>query len=207
MEHVKFSNLKEGDAEDFRFLIEHDKSYAGEVGDRLVASLASLDDSFSSLKVSRLEHSLQTATRAWRDGADTDWVVSSLLHDIGDLHAPYNHDEYAAVILRPFVREQCAWTVQVHGIFQAYYFAGKIGGDQNARDVHRDNPYFDDCADFCERWDQASFDPDYESLPLEFFKPMVDEVFAREAHAASVVRPGVRVPLVDTDLAEQRKAH
>jgi predicted HD phosphohydrolase len=207
MDHVKFSNLKEGDEEDFLFLIEHDKSYAGEVGDRLMATMASLDDSFSSLKVSRLEHSLQTATRAWHDGADIDWVVCSLLHDIGDIHAPYNHDEYAAVILRPFVREQCAWAVQVHGVFQAYYFAGKVGGNPDARDVHRDSPYFDDCADFCERWDQASFDPGYESLPLKFFKPMVDEVFAREAHAPDVVRPGVRVSLVDPAVAAERAAH
>ena len=204
MEHVKFSNLKEGDEEDFRFLIEHDKAYAGGVADRLLASMASLEDSFSSLKISRLGHSLQTATRAWRDGADIDWVVCALLHDIGDLHAPYNHDEYAAVILRPFVREQCAWTVEVHGTFQAYYFADKIGGNKDARDKYRDNPYFDDCAEFCERWDQASFDPDYGDLPLEFFAPMVHEVFARDAHDPDVIRPGARVPLVDPEVAAAR---
>ena len=139
-----------------------------------------------------------------RDGADIDWIVSALLHDIGDIYAPYNHDEYAATILRPFVREQCAWVVQTHGDFQMLYYGHHVGGDRHKRDRHRDSPYFDDCAEFCERWDQASFDPAYDTLPLGFFAPMVREVFARNAYDAAVIRAGDRVALVDAQVAASR---
>ena len=151
-------------------------------------------------------HSLQSATRAWRDGADIDWVVSALLHDIGDIYAPYNHDEYAATILRPFVREQCAWCVQTHGDFQMIYYGHHVGGDPYKRDRFKDSPFFDDCAVFCERWDQASFDPEYDTLPLSFFAPMVEEVFARTPYDPDVIQAGVRGPLSDADLAANRAA-
>ncbi|MGB5838136.1 MAG: HD domain-containing protein, partial [Albidovulum sp.] len=144
------------------------------------------------------------ATRAWRDGADIDWVVAALLHDIGDIYAPYNHDEYAATILKPFIREQCTWVVQTHGDFQMLYYGHHVGGDQHKRERHRSSPYFDDCAAFCERWDQASFDPDYATLPLDFFAPMVREVFDRKPYDPAVIRTGARVALTDAKLAAAR---
>ena len=109
-------------------------------------------------------------------------MVSALLHDIGDVYAPYNHDEYAASILRPFVREQCAWVVGKHADFQLRYFAHHLDWDPNKREIWRGHAYFDDCAAFCEDWDQASFDPDYDDLPLAFFRPLVRQVFARKAY-------------------------
>lgn len=204
MKTVKFTQMKDGDVEDYAFLDRHERDYAAGTGRRLLKALKDLDESLSGYQVTRLEHSLQSATRAWRDGADVDWVVSALLHDIGDVYAPYNHDEYAATILRPFVREQCAWVVQVHGEFQLVYYADKIGANANKRDKHKDHPYFDDCAAFCERWDQSSFDPAYASLPLDFFAPMVDEVFARTPYDPAVVRPGERAPLVEAAVAAER---
>ena len=39
-------------------------------------------------KISRLEHALQSASRAWRDGAGEEMTVAALLHDIGDVLAP-----------------------------------------------------------------------------------------------------------------------
>ena len=204
MEQVKFSQMKDGDAEDYAFLTDHEIEYTKGTADRLLDALRDLDESLSGYKVTRLGHSVQSATRAWRDGADTDWVVSTLLHDIGDIYAPYNHDEYAATILKPFVREQCTWTVEKHGDFQMIYYAHHVGGDPDKRDQYAGHPYFEDCAAFCERWDQASFDPDYKDLPLDFFRPMVREVFARAPYAAEHIRSGVRVPLVDRETAERR---
>ncbi len=118
MDHVKFTQMKDGDKEDYEFLTEHEIEYTKGTADRLLKALVDLDESLSGYQITRLGHSLQSATRAYRDGADIDWVVCALLHDIGDIYAPYNHDEYAATILRPFVREQCAWVVQTHGDFQ-----------------------------------------------------------------------------------------
>lgn len=204
MDHVKFTAMKDGDREDYAFLTEHETEYCAGTGDRLLAALVSLDESLSGYQVTRLGHSLQSATRAWRDGADVDWVVSTLLHDIGDIYAPQNHDEYAATILKPFVREQCTWVVEKHGDFQLVYYGDHVGADPNKRDAYKGHVYFDDCVDFCARWDQASFDPAYDTLPVEFFAPMVREVFARPAYDANVIRPGVREPLVDKDRAGAR---
>jgi predicted HD phosphohydrolase len=99
----------------------------------LLDAIVELDKSLSGYKVTRLGHSLQAATRAWRAGADKDWVVAALLHDIGDIYAPYNYDEYAAAIIRPFVREQCSWVVEKHGDFQLLYYGQNIGANPNKR--------------------------------------------------------------------------
>lgn len=196
MEKVKFRAMQDGDKADYELLERHETEYAKGTADRLLGALEGLDESLSGYQVTRLEHSLQSATRAWRDGADIDWVVSTLLHDIGDIFAPYNHDEYAATILRPFVREQCTWVVEKHGDFQLLYYGTHVGADPMKRDAYKGHMYFDDCAEFCARWDQSSFDPDYDMKPLEFFAPMVREVFAREAYDPAVIRAGERVPLV-----------
>jgi len=206
MGQVTFRQMKDGTREEYAFLTRHETEYAAGTSDRLLEAMVALDKSLSGYQVTRLGHSLQSASRAWRDGADIDWVVSTLLHDIGDIYAPYNHDEYAAAILRPFVREQCAWCVQTHGDFQMVYYGHHVGGNPDKRDRFRDNPYFDDCALFCEAWDQASFDPEYPDLPLEFFAPMVHDVFARKPYDPKVIRPGTRIPLRDADKAARRVA-
>ena len=204
MDHVKFTAMKDGDREDYAFLHPLEVEYAAGTADRLLKALVTLDESMSGYQITRLGHSLQSATRAWRDGADTDWVVSALLHDIGDIFAPYNHDEYAASILKPFVREQCTWVVEKHGDFQMLYYGHHVGGNQHKRDAYAGHPYFDDCAEFCERWDQSSFDPDYAHEGIEFFTDMTREVFARPAYDPAVTRPGAREPLVDTAVAASR---
>lgn len=206
MDTVSFRQMKDGTKEDYEFLTAHEIDHTRHTAKRLLSALADLDQSLSGYQITRLGHSVQSATRAWRGGADTDWVVAALLHDIGDIYAPYNHDEYAATILKPFLREQCTWCVATHGDFQMLYYGQHLDGfDQHKRDRHRGNAYFDDCAEFCERWDQASFDPEYDNLPLEFFAPLVEEVFARKPYDPAVIRAGLRVPLTDVSLASARQ--
>lgn len=195
MDHVKFTAMKDGDAEDYAFLAEHERDFTNGTADRLLSAMVDLDKGLSGYQITRLGHSLQSATRAERDGADIDWIVSALLHDIGDIYAPYNHDEYAATILRPFVREQCAWVVEKHGDFQLRYYGAHIGANPDKRDLWRDSPYFDDCAEFCERWDQSSFDPAYPSETIDHFAPMVRAVFARPPWDPAILRPGHREAL------------
>ncbi|MDA4846712.1 HD domain-containing protein [Hoeflea poritis] len=205
MKKVSFTQMKDGTREDYEFLVAEEIGHTKHTADRLLKAMTELDESLSGYQVTRLGHCVQSATRAWRDGADIDWVVSALLHDIGDIYAPYNHDEYAAAILKPFVREQCTWCVQTHGDFQMVYYGHHLDGfDRNKRERHRGHQYFDDCAAFCERWDQASFDPDYDDLPLEFFAPMVREVFDRNPYDKDVIRPGAREPLVNAASAAER---
>ena len=108
--------------------------------------------------VDRLTHSIQTATRAHRDGRDEEYVVCALLHDIGDNLAPSNHADFAATLMQPFISEKNYWIVKHHGIFQGYYFFEYLGLDKNMRDKFKDHPYFNDCKEFCEKYDQNSFD-------------------------------------------------
>jgi predicted HD phosphohydrolase len=187
--------MKDGTRADYALLAEQEQAYVAATAERLLAALAELDRGFSGYKISRLGHSLQSATRARRDGADTDWIVTALLHDIGDSLAPHNHDELAAAILGPFVREQCTWVCARHGDFQLAYYGHHVGADPMKREGHRASPYFDDGVDFCERWDQASFDPAYPTDPLDSFAPLLREVFARKPYAPEVLKPGERVPL------------
>ena len=196
MKQVKFVQMKDGDKEDYEFLIKHEVEHTKGTADRLINALVELDEGLSGYKITRLGHSLQSATRAWHDGADIDWIVSALLHDIGDIYAPYNHDEYAASILRPFVREQCSWVVEKHGIFQMIYYGEHVGSNPHKRDKYIENIYFKDCSDFCEFWDQKSFDPDYDTKPIGFFIPLVREVFSRKPYDSIFIRPNEREPLI-----------
>ena len=88
MDRVAFTQMKDGTKEEYEFLTAHEIEYTKGTADRLLTALVELDESLSGYKVTRLGHSVQSATRAWRDGADTDWVVSALLHEIGDIYAP-----------------------------------------------------------------------------------------------------------------------
>lgn len=178
METVGFTRMEDGTKEDYELLERAEQGYLAELPDRLLAALEGLKRSFAGYKVSRYEHSLQSASRAHRDGRGEEYVVAALLHDIGDELAPYTHGEMTAAVLRPYVAPEICWVVKHHGLFQAYYYGHHTGEDPNARDRYRDHEWFDACAEFCERYDQNCFDPDYESLPLEFFEPMVRRVFA-----------------------------
>ncbi|MCP5083605.1 MAG: HD domain-containing protein [Alphaproteobacteria bacterium] len=188
--------MKDGTQEDYELLHEKEAGFLSGTADRLLHEMARQgEETLEGYKITRLEHGLQSATRAEREGGDIDWIVSALLHDIGDGLAPQNHDRMAAEILRPFVREECAWVVEHHGLFQTYYFGHHYGWDRNARDKFKDHQHFQACVDFCERWDQASFDPGYASEGLEHFAPLVREVFARSAYAPEVVQESVSIGL------------
>jgi len=179
MTKVGFKAMAEGTAEDYALLARCEEAYRRGLAERVLAHLQLLKDAVSGYQVSRYEHSLQAATRAHRDGADEETVVCALLHDIGDVLAPDHHDRYAAAVLAPYVSERNRWIVAHHGLFQGYYYFHHIGKDRHARERFRDHPYYRDCVAFCERWDQASFDPRYDTLPLQFFEPMVRRLFAR----------------------------
>ncbi len=179
MKKVKFNEMKDGDKEDYLILENYEDKYIEGTAERVIRVLRSLDNSLGGYKVSRLEHSLQTASRALRDKASDEMVVAALLHDIGDEIAPLNHSELAAAVLKPFVSEKTRWIVEKHGIFQAYYYNHHYGKDRNLRDKYIGHKHYEDTINFCHRWDQASFDPNYETIPLEEFIPLVGKIFSR----------------------------
>jgi len=179
---VSFTRMQDGTREDYLLLDQSERDFARQLPDRVLGALRDLDHSVEGYPVSRLTHSLQSATRARRDGADDEYVAGALIHDIGDLLAPYNHAQIAAAVILPYVRAQVTWIVEQHELFQTYYYVHHLGGDRNARDRLREHPWYGDCARFCERYDQSSFDPGYETMPLSEFEPLIREIFSRAPH-------------------------
>ena len=175
---VRFTQMADGTAQDYALLHGLEQEYVRDLPARLMAALGELESSFGGYQVSRLEHSLQSATRAEAAGESEEMVAAALLHDIGDALAPLSHSEMAAAILRPYVSERTHWIVKHHGLFQQYYYAHHLGGDRNAREKYRDHKWYQACVDFCENYDQNCFDPDYESKPLSCFAPLLERVFA-----------------------------
>lgn len=193
MKTVKFTAMKDGTREDYEFLRTQEHDFFAGTADRLLRELASqAQDTIGGYKITRLQHALQAATRAEQEGADLDWIVAALLHDIGDGLAPQNHDRMAAEVLRPFVREEVTWVVEHHGVFQMVYYAQHYEGwNQYEREKYSSNACYQSCIDFCERWDQSSFDPTFATPELDHFDPMVREVFARTPYDAAIIQSGV----------------
>ncbi len=180
MKAVEFTQMKDGTREEYLFLDELENGYALELPERIMAALRGLEHTLSGYRVSRLDHSLQAASRAFDDGADEEMIVAALIHDIGDELAPYNHSQYAAAVIRPYVRPEVTWVINMHGVFQYHYYLHHLGGDHTQREKYRDHPWYQSCVDFCEKYDQASFDPEYPSRTLDFFEPMVKRIFTRK---------------------------
>jgi predicted HD phosphohydrolase len=177
-QQAQFKAMTEGTADDWQIIAGHMRPFMAALPGRIIDQLKLLDGDYGGYPVDRLEHCLQTATRAHRDGRDEEYVVCALLHDIGDTLGPTNHADVAATILEPYISEENHWIIKHHGIFQGYYFFHYVGLDRDGRDAFREHPYYQACVDFCHKYDQNSFDPGYDSEPLEFFVPMVERVLA-----------------------------
>ena len=176
---AKFKSFVDSEREDWKIIGRETAQFNKGLADRVIQHLEILRGDYGGFPIDLLEHSLQTATRALRDDRDEEYVVCALLHDIGDTLGSYNHPDIAAAILKPFVSEQNHWMVANHGIFQGYYFFEHLGLDKNMRDKFQGHPWYEYTAQFCHLYDQAAFDPDYESESLDFFRPMVERVFEK----------------------------
>ena len=178
-QQANFIAMTEAKAEDWETIAGHMRGFMQDLPTRVITHLELLRGDYGGYPVDRLEHCLQTASRAHRDGRDEEYVVCALLHDIGDTLGPSNHADVAATILQPYISEENHWIIKHHGIFQGYYFFHYVGLDRNSRDAFSDHPHYQACVDFCQLYDQNSFDAEYDSEPLEFFVPMVERVMAQ----------------------------
>ncbi|CAM3183802.1 HD domain-containing protein [Nocardioides dubius] len=181
MEMVSFTSMDDATPEEIKLIASEAARHRTEnLVPNLVRQLEAMQGHTYGYRVDRYTHSLQSATRALREGAETDMIVAALLHDIADDLSPDNHSEVAAAILKPFVSDEAWWVVKHHGVFQTYHYGEAMGIPTDSRERYRDSEYFDSCAHFCAAWDAVSFDPDYDTLPLEEFMPLLREVFGRE---------------------------
>jgi|TARA_B110000438_G_scaffold303746_1_gene366950 predicted HD phosphohydrolase len=179
LKQATFTEMLNGTEEDYAIIGEHSSDFAKQLPDRILNHLDLLKGDTGGFAVDRYTHCLQTATRAFKDGRDEEYVVCALLHDIGDTIASANHADLAATMLEPFVSEKNYWIVKHHGIFQGYYFFEFLGLDKNMRDEFKDSEHWRDCAEFCAKYDQNSFDPEYENMPIAEFEQMVRNVFSK----------------------------
>jgi len=179
LKQATFTEMLNGTEEEYAIIGEHHADYSKGLADRILKHLMLLEGDTGGFAVDRLTHCVQTATRAHRDGRNEEYVVCALLHDIGDTIATANHADLAATMLQPFVSEKNYWIVKHHGIFQGYYFWEYLGLDKNTRDQFKDSDHWKDCAEFCAKYDQNSFDPEYDNMSLEEFEPMVRNVFSK----------------------------
>lgn len=185
-----FTSMETSTAEDWGLIRGESMAFQRQLPDRLLAHLKVLEGDYGGFPVDRYTHSLQTATRALRDGRDEQYVVAALFHDIGDTLGPYNHFDIAAAILKPFLSEENLWMVQHHGIFQGYYFFHHLGLDRDMREQYRDHPHFTRTEEFCALYDNPAFDGKAETLPMSEFEPMVRRVFAKPIN--SIYKPAQR---------------
>jgi predicted HD phosphohydrolase len=188
-DRAQFHAMTDGTQEDWMKIGMAAMNFNKGLADRVIAHLKLLEGDCGGFAVDRMEHSLQSASLAHRDGMDEEYVVCALLHDIGDTLASQNHAELAATILKPFVSEENWWMLQHHGIFQGYYFFHYLGLDRNMREQFRGHPCFERTAMFCARHDQNAFDPNYDTMPLEAFVPMVQRVMAKPKRSIYLREP------------------
>ena len=175
-----FTRMDESTADQWGVIAVATIEGQGRVAERVLEMLGALAGITDGFAVDQLTHSLQTATLAERAGADDEVVVASLCHDIGKFVSVPNHPRIAAEILRPYVREEVRWMIEVHQDFQGRHYYHHFGGDPDAREKHRDSlspEEFGLAEQFADDWDQKAFDPDYDTLPLEHFEERVRKVF------------------------------
>ena len=175
---VSFTAMVNGTRADYDLIEQHDARNASLTAQRMVAILKAMDGP-SPYPISRLQHSLQSATKAEADGADEETIAVALLHDIGDQLSPHNHSQVAAAILKPYVSRRNWWVVQHHGLFQGYYYFAHYGRDANERERYASHKHYQACVNFCENWDQNCFDPKYPTKPLGYFEPLIHQLFAQ----------------------------
>ena len=145
---AKFHAMTEGDQADWMIIAAASVEFSRALPQRIVDHLNLLKGDCGGFAVDRLEHSLQTATRAHKAGKDEEYVVCALLHDIGDTLGPRNHADIGAAILEPYVSEANHFMLAKHGVFQGYYFFHHLGLDRDMREEFRGHPHFEYTAQF-----------------------------------------------------------
>ena len=173
-----FTSFQDSTKEDWALIMSQREALSESLPLHILQQMEHLRNDYGGFPVDRLEHSVQTATRAEKDGRNDEYIICSLIHDIGDILTPHNHPDLAAAILKPFVSEENHWMVAHHGIFQGYYFWHYLGGDRNARDEFSGHEHYDHCEEFCSLYDAPAFDPTYKSNPLEHYVPLIEDFFS-----------------------------
>ncbi|MGA9769839.1 MAG: HD domain-containing protein [Blastocatellia bacterium] len=182
---MSFTRMDQGKAEDWMQIGQAVAQRQSTMPNIIKAMLAQLQEQVDGFAVNQLEHGLQTATRAERDGASEEMIVAALCHDIGKAISVENHPAISAEILKPYVSRETYEIIRTHQDFQGRHYYALIGKDPEARRLYADEPWFEMARRFTDEWDQAAFDPEYDTLPLAHFEPMIERLFASPQREAA----------------------
>ena len=182
---MPFTRMDEGRVEEWMVIGEEVSKRQAAMPVIIKSMLVRLEEQVDGFAVNQLVHGLQTATRALRDGASEEMIVAALCHDIGKVISVENHPAIAAEILKPYVSHETYEIVRTHQDFQGRHYYALLGKDPESRSQYSGQPWYEMATRFTDEWDQTSFDPDYESLPLSYFEPMIERVFARTRDSGS----------------------
>ncbi len=179
--------------------------------DRITQILERGDDKrYGIEKVSQLEHALQCATIAEREGAPSALVTAALLHDIGHLLSPdlvpaalrgkdARHEERGADFLARWFGDEVLRPVRLHVAAKRYLTAWepdyyKALSDGSRRTLELQGGPFDsqEAAEFLRqpgaedalsvrRWDERAKVVDAETPPLAHFRRHVEAVLRPSA--------------------------
>lgn len=174
---MPFTRMDQGKVEDWMVIAQAVAKRQSAMPQVIRKMLGQLEEQVDGFTVNQLEHSLQTATRAVRAGATEELIVAALCHDIGKVISIENHPAIAAEILKPYVSQETYEIVRTHQDFQGRHYYALLGKDPDAREQYTGQPWFEMACHFTDEWDQTAFSPDYDTLPLSYFEPMIDRVF------------------------------
>jgi len=176
---TSFTRMDAGTPEQWMIIKDEHTLLQQQVPTRIKKMLRELESIEGGFGVNQLVHSLQTATRAERAGASEELVLAALCHDIGKVISVPNHPAIAAEILKAYVSPETYWVILTHQDFQGRHYYKYLGMNPAARDQYKDHPSYALAERFTDEWDQTAFDPNYETLPLEHFEPIIDRFFAK----------------------------
>ena len=176
---MSFTRMDQGTVEDWMAIGQAVTQRQAAMPQIIKAMLLRLGEQVDGFAIDQLQHGLQTATRALRAGAPEELVVAALCHDIGKVISVHNHPAIAAEMLRPYVSPETYEVIRTHQDFQGRHYYALMGKDPDERRRYASEPWYGLACQFTDEWDQTAFDPEYGTLPLSYFEPMIDRVFSR----------------------------
>ena len=160
MTAFSFRHIDPKTIEDCESLHNHGQENICGLPDRISATLEVLKSELSGYQFNRLEHFLQTVTRAKRNRADIEFIVAALIHGVGDDLASENHSHLASASSRPYVQAKITWILEKRGLLQMYNFADKLPLEKEGKVTYRGHKFLSSVANLCEKWSQISFGPE-----------------------------------------------
>jgi predicted HD phosphohydrolase len=180
---MSFKRMDEGRPEEWMAIAREVTKRQARMPARIKSLLLELEEQVDGFNINQLQHGLQTATRALRDGASEEVIVAALCHDIGKAISIDNHPAIAAEILKPYVSQETYEIIRTHQDFQGRHYYALLGKNPNARSQYESESWYEKAVQFTDEWDQVAFDQEYDTLPLSYFEPMIDRIFAQSNSA------------------------